>query len=347
MVAVVRRMPGKDPMLDSESFFPFIRDASWPSLSDCCVRPLLKSRQDLFIAFGILGTKSTEYLTVLGQQESGVPDAEIYRRALTNLRNRSSKPKWMLHKIGDETFMMRSGDELVSSDILNSKGMRKLNDFFAVQRVAIGMPSHFTMVATANADLLKGIVLGMHAQAKKDDAGPLSRHIFQIEHGILIDEPTDSPTTGTMANISVADEPTATRIALGLSAVTIFVAKAKGSLSDQSGKAFWTEFNRRFGVAHGEFASLIASAEATFHAAMAAPERPGSRIAEIAAMATVLRSTVNPEEFNRLIEAIFKTSMHFGELGTGIFGIGRKFPEEMRPLVWCLAGLLGVEPMTF
>jgi hypothetical protein len=98
---VLGRVPGKEPMLDSDSFFPFIRDSAWPSLSDCCVRPLLKTRQDLYVAFGQQGTKSTTYLTMVGQKESGVNDAEVYRRAVTNLRNRPNKPKWMLNTIGD------------------------------------------------------------------------------------------------------------------------------------------------------------------------------------------------------------------------------------------------------
>ncbi len=339
-------------MIEDRDFVPFTRTFAWADTSDCYVRPLLADDDELCTAYGVMGSKQITYLTEGGKQETGKSGDEIHALAMANLLARRGKPKWAVKEIGDVAVTFRSGDELVASDVLNAKGMRKLGAFFGSSTVYVGIPTLFSMVASADGALLAGLVGGMHDDARRDRSGPLSERVMKLTNGVPVGlYEVAGPAAGT-------DEgKLANAVARGVDSLTRFVARVKGDENGGSVADFWRGFKRQLGATEGKLAQIIAAAEqiggevaaqttletATDAAAAPAPPARKPAIAHLEVMAGAARAALSQDDYQRFARAMIGTTTALGQAGTGFFGIGRKLPESERYLVLGLTGVLGID----
>jgi hypothetical protein len=131
--------------------------------------------------------------------ESGYSTEDVHRRAIDNLRNRRGKIPWTPVTIGGEDVLLRTDDPVISSDVLNPRGLEKLAGAFGGRTVHLGIPSVFTVVTSDDPDLLGGIVRGLHQEATQEHAGPLSDRIYTLEAGRI--DHAHEPTTRSVRSL--------------------------------------------------------------------------------------------------------------------------------------------------
>jgi len=327
-------------MLDEPNFVPFIRTAAWSGVEDCFVRPLLTDDPELVIAYGQLGKSSVTYLTKGGRKASELSDDEINTRAIRNMLKIPGRPNWQEHKLGGESYALRIGNELVASGILNTKGLHRLNDFFAAPTIYLGLPCLFTMAASTHRGMLSGIVKGLYEDAQRDSAGPILARLLVIKDGKIqgfassADEAAGAPP---------AREAQVSALSQGLGATWMMMEHAKGTASpDAAPTQFLAAFKRRLGAGSPELIALLADAEAGVAEAAETARKTKSAINRIEGMATTLRAALGASAYEPVGRAVLAAASDIGQSGTGFFGIGRKLPEALRVVVRALSGVLGV-----
>lgn len=322
-------------MFDDPNFFPFLQHDSWKGADACLVRPLVPPPGDLLITYGIAGENQNRYLTQQAQEESGYSAEDMHDQAVNNLRNRHGKIPWAPVTIGGEDVLMRTGDPVISSDVLNPRGMKKLSGAFAGKTVHLGIPSVFTVVASDDPDLLGGIVQGLHREAVKEKAGALSAQVYVLVDG-AIDHVHQDDEVRTIAPIE--SEKFCKLVVEGLAGVAVAMMKARG---DGDTATLWPAFLRKLGAMSPALAAISEATPEDFAAAvtsLASHQRP---LAAVRTLAKLARHGLPPDDGRRLANAAIGAALSFGQAGTGFFGVGRSLPKHLRLPVWGLAGLLG------
>lgn len=329
-------------MLDDPLFFPYLQQADWPGRSTCLVRDLVPPPGDLIIAYGLAGSSQNRYLATEALAANSVTEDEVHERAVDNLRKRHGKVPWATVAIGGEDVLMRSGDPVVSSDVLNPKGMAKLAGFLNVSKVVIGIPSCFTVLASSDGALLSGIVVGLHREAEKERAGALSAKLYELDAG-RITRVYQDPDERRTSTVSVDDEGRARLIVEGLASVYVVVDKAAGIGAGRSPGNFWDVFRRKLGKPIGALVALESqTAEAFAEQVTKLADHPRP-LAGVRTLAKVARFALAEEERTRLNQATIAAALSAGQAGTGFFGLGRSLPKHLRLPLWGIAGLLGAE----
>lgn len=322
-------------MFDDPQFFPFLQASTWGGRSSCLVHPLVPLPGDLLIAYGIAGEAQNQYLTREAQEKSGYSEEDMHEQAVENLRSRHGKIPWSPLSIGGEDVLMRSGDPVISSDVLNPRGMKKLSGAFGGETVYLGIPSVFTVVAYHDPDLLSGITRGLHREAEKEKAGALSALVYELDDGEIVaayDGPRDPATTGGL------DRDKLTRLLVeGVAAVAVVLSRAQDGSAPTA--AFWESFRRKLGSSpalaplgdvHGE----------TFTAAVTALADNQRPLALVRILAKVVRHALRGEDGMRVANAAISAALNLGQAGTGFFGLGRSLPKHLRYPIWGMAGIL-------
>lgn len=330
-------------MLDDPLFFPYLQPATWPGRSTCLVRDLVPPPGDLIIAYGLSGSAQNRYLATEALAANEVTADEVHERAVDNLRKRHGKIPWSTVAIGGEDVLMRSGDPVVSSDVLNPKGMAKLAGFLKVERVVIGIPTCFTVLASADGALLSGIVAGLHREAEKERAGALSAKLYELEAGSITRVYRD-PDERRVSSTTVGDVERARLIVEGLASVYVVVDRAAGLGGTRSPANFWDVCRKKLGKLTGALASLETQTTETFAAEVAKLADHPRPLAGVRTLAKVARYALADDERARLNQAALAGALSAGQVGTGFFGLGRSLPKQLRLPIWGIAGLLGVEP---
>ena len=326
-------------MLDDPLFFPFLQPKDWPGRAACTTQPFAPPDGDLLIAYGVSGAAENRYLTREAQTTNGYAEAEIHDHAVENLRNRRGKIPWEPIDIGGESMLMRSGDPVVSSDVLNPKGMRKLAGFMNGQRVHLGIPTCFTVLAGGDGDLLSGIVTGLHREAEQAKAGALSAQIYLVDDGNItgVYEGPEEP----QKTADLDDAKRTKLIVDGIVAVALVMARARGTDSAAGAGAFWDSFRRKLGSLNGALAPLAEQTADGFSELVARAAEHPRPIAGVRTLAQVARHALSDDERARVGRAAIATALAIGQSGTGFFGIGRTLPRNLRLPIWGMAGILG------
>lgn len=329
-------------MLDDPLFFPYLQPASWPGRSTCLVRELVPPPGDLVITYGLSGSAQNRYLAREALAANEVTEDEVHERAIDNLRKRHGKIPWATVAIGGEDVLMRSGDPVVSSDVLNPKGMAKLAGFLNVSKVVIGIPSCFTVLASADGALLSGIVAGLYREAEKERAGALSAKLYELDNG-RITRVFQEPDERRVSSATVGDVERARLIVEGLASVYVVVDRAAGIGNGRSPGNFWDVFRRKLGKFTGALASLEGQTAESFAEAVTKLVDHPLPLAGVRTLAKVARYALAEEERTRLSQAALAAALAAGQVGSGFFGLGRSLPKQLRLPIWGIAGLLGAE----
>jgi hypothetical protein len=326
-------------MLDDPMFFPFLQRQDWSGRSACTTRPLAPPKGDLIIAYGVCGADENRYLTLEAQASHGYEAEDIHDHAVTNLRNRHGKIPWEPVDIGGESVLMRSGDPVISSDVLNPKGMRKVAGFMNGQRVHLGIPTCFTVLAGADGDLIAGIVTGLHREAEHERAGALSAQVFVVDDGNI--SGVYAAPDASRASVSLDEAKRAKLLTDGIVSVCLVIARSRGVEATGVAGAFWDGFRRKLGSVDGAlapFAALDAAGFTDLITQSAAHPRP---LAGVRNLAKVMRHALSSDERDRVSRAAIASAIAVGQTGTGFFGIGRSLPRNLRLPIWGMAGVLG------
>jgi hypothetical protein len=326
-------------MYDDPNFFPFLQHTSWGGAASCLVRPLVPKPGDLLITYGLAGESQNLYLTREAQENSGYSADQMHDQAIDNLRHRHGKIPWSPISIGGEDVLIRTGDPVISSDVLNPRGMRKLSGAFGGEAVYLGIPSVFTVVAGSDPEMLSGIVRGLHREADKEKAGALSELVYQLEDGSI-----------TRA-IARSDEPRATTalepakltklIVEGVAAVAMVMTRARGEADDSVAAPFWDTFRRKLGALSPVLNPLSEATGETFTAAVASLAAHPRPLAGVRTLAKVVRHALPLMDGERVANAAISSALAMGQAGTGFFGLGRSLPKHLRHPIWAMAGILG------
>lgn len=326
-------------MFDDPHFFPFLQASTWGGRSSCLVRPLVPPPGDLLIAYGIAGEAQNQYLTREAQDKSGYSEEDMHDQAVENLRRRHGKIPWSPLTIGGEDALIRSGDPVISSDVLNPRGMKKLSGAFGGETVYLGIPSVFTVVAYHDPDLLSGITRGLHREAEKEKAGPLSTQVYELDDGAIVaayDGPQEPATTGGL------DRDKLTRLVVeGVAAVAMALSRAQDGSTPTV--AFWEAFRRKLGSLSPALAPLGEVDSETFTTAVAALTDNQRPLAGVRILAKVVRHALRGEDGMRVANAAIGAALSLGQAGTGFFGLGRRLPKHLRFPIWGMAGILGAD----
>jgi hypothetical protein len=325
-------------MFDDPNFFPFLQHDSWKGASACLVRPLVPAPGDLLITYGIAGENQNRYLTQQAQEESGYSAEDMHDQAVNNLRQRHGKIPWSPVTIGGEDVLLRTGDPVISSDVLNPRGMKKLSGAFAGKTVYLGIPSVFTVVASDDPDLLGGIVQGLHREAVKEKAGALSAQVYALVDG-AIDHAHEDEKVQTIAPIEPAKF--IKLVIEGIAGVAVSMARARGADDSSATTALWPAFLRKLGSLSPALAPLTEATPEDFATAVTSLTSHQRPIAAVRTLAKLARHGLPPDDGRRLANAAVGAALSFGQAGTGFFGVGRSLPKHLRLPLWGLAGLLG------
>lgn len=326
-------------MFDDPQFFPFLQHTSWRGAASCLVRPLVAPPGDLLIAYGIAGEAQNQYLTQEAQEKSGYSAEDMHDQAISNLRQRRGKIPWSPITIGGEDVLIRSGDPVISSDVLNPRGMQKLSGAFAGGTIYLGIPSVFTVVAHDDPELLGGIVRGLHREAEQEKAGALSALVYRLDEGAIASAYTSAPMPATTGGL---DPQKLTRLVVeGIAAMALVMSRSQdGSAPTMT---FWDTFMRKLGNRSPGLAPLgEVDAEAFTGAVttLAAQQRP---VAAVRTLAKVVRHAVLEADGRRIANAAIGAALAQGQAGTGFFGLGRSLPKHLRHPLWGMAGILGAD----
>jgi hypothetical protein len=326
-------------MFDDPQFFPFLQSSTWAGRSSCLVRPLVPPPGDLLIAYGIAGEAQNQYLTREAQEKSGYNDSDMHDQAVENLRRRHGKIPWSPLPIGGEDVLIRSGDPVISSDVLNPRGMRKLAGAFAGDAVYLGIPSCFTVVASSDPDLLAGIVRGLHREAEKEKAGALSGLVYTIVDGTI----TSAYRRDDEARATTRLEPAKlTKLVLeGVAAVALVMSRARAEADTTPAAPFWDLFRRKLGTLSPALAPLGDVDGEAFTAAVANLAAHPRVLVGVRTLAKVVRHALLDEDGTRVANAAISTALAIGQAGTGFFGLGKSLPKHLRFPVWGMTGILG------
>lgn len=328
-------------MYDDPSFYPFIQHTSWSGAATCLVRPLVPPPGDLLITYGIAGETQNRYLTREAQDNSGYSADDMHEQAIENLRHRHGKIPWSPLIIGGEDALLRTGDPVISSDVLNPRGMRKLAGAFGGEAVYLGIPSLFTVVASSDPDLLCGITRGLHREAEKEKAGPLSELVYAIDDGAIVraiarsDEP-HAITTVEPAKLTKL-------IVEGVAAVALVMRRARSESEPLPTASFWDSFRRKVGPLSPVLSPLGDVDGDTFIAAIATLASNPRPLAGVRTLAKVVRHALPLADGERVAKAAITSALAMGQAGTGLFGIGRSVPKPLRFPIWAIAGILDSE----
>lgn len=326
-------------MIDDPYFVPFIRTTSWSGVADCFTGPLLKDSSDLVIAYGVLGKNSVTYLTQAGRKGSELTDVEIHIRAIRNMLKIPGRPNWQEHKLGGESYVLREGNELVASGVLNAKGLLRLNDFLQVPTYYVGLPSLFTMVASTHAGLLTGIVKGLYDEAR-DGGSAITDRLMVVTKGQLSSYTAPEPSIEAPA--PATREAQVLVLTQGLAGIWTLMEHAKGGGSDGTPGPFLSSVKRRLGNDNPPLMELIIAAEGSVAEAGAALRRTKESMSRIDALASTMRTALGVPSYQQLARALVAAAIDIGQSGTGFFGIGRKLPETLRVPIRALNGVLGI-----
>jgi hypothetical protein len=325
-------------MFDDPSFYPFIQHTGWSGAATCLVRPLVPSPGDLLIAYGIAGENQNQYLTREAQENSGYGAEEMHEQAIDNLRHRHGKIPWSPLTIGGEDVLLRTGDPVISSDVLNPRGMRKLNGAFGGEAVYLGIPSIFTVVAGSDPEMLSGIVRGLHREAEKEKAGPLSSLVYALDDGAITKAiaRSDEPRA-----ITALEPAKLTKLMLeGVAAVALVMSRARSESEPTPGAPFWDSFRRKLGTLSPVLAPLGETDGEAFTAAITALATHQRPLAGVRTLAKVVRHALPLADGERVAKAAINSALAMGQAGTGLFGIGRSVPKPLRFPIWAIAGIL-------
>lgn len=328
-------------MFDDPNFFPFLQHDSWKGADSCLTRPLVAPPGDLLIAYGIAGESQNRYLTHQAQEESGYSAEDMHDQAVNNLRQRHGKIPWAPVTIGGEDVLLRTGDPVISSDVLNPRGMKKLSGAFGGKTVYLGIPSVFTVVASDDPELLGGIVHGLHREAVKEKAGPLSVQVYALVDGNIdhAHEPDDE--VRTVAPIEAAKF--IKLVVEGVAAVAVVMSRARGESDASASTTLWPAFLRKLGSLSPALAPLSEATAETFATALTSLASHPRPIIGVRTLATLTRHGLPPDDGRRVASAAIASALALGQAGTGFFGVGRSLPKHLRLPLWGLAGILGTD----
>lgn len=327
-------------MFDDPEFFPFLQSEKWPGRSSCLVRPLVPAPGDLVIAYGIAGAAQNRYLTRESQEKSGYSEADMHDQAVENLRRRHGKIPWSPLTIGGEDTLIRSSeDPVISSDVLNPRGLRKLAGAFGAEPVYLGIPSCFTVVAGSDPDLLSGIVGGLHREAVKEKAGALSALIYTIDDGSITRAVAPADEVRTIARMEPAK---LTRLMLeGIAAVALVMSRARAQADSAPATPFWDAFRRKLGSLSPALSPLAEADADAFTAAVANLSANQRILTGVRTLAKLVHHALPPDDGRRVANAAISAALGSGQAGTGFFGLGRSLPKHLRFPLWGMAGILG------
>ena len=325
-------------MLEDPDFVPFIRTWEWSGVVDCHTRPLIADDTKLVVAYGIRGVRENTYLTSAGFQERGVTAERVHSTAITHL-NDQQVPPWAVEYVGTIAIAMRAGDEMVSADILNPVAMRELSDFFNTEIVYVGIPTLFSMVASAHPLALTGIATGQYRDSLRPKAGTLSSQVLILSNGHIVGSLLAS-SAGEIDRGWQAPEELAMAIATGLASISILVDRAKNVTGNSSASTFWPSFARYLGHAAGTLEELLGRAQVEFPAARMRLSRGKHLVDHIEIMAAAGQSCLSAEQYQRFAAAAIAAASTVSQAGTGFWGIGRTLPMHVRLTIQALAGLM-------
>jgi hypothetical protein len=327
-------------MLDHPDFVPFIRTWEWPGVVDCHTRPLLADDPRLVVAYGVRGLRDNTYLTSAGFHELGGDQQRVHQAAISHLRDQHV-PAWTVEYVGNLAIAMRSGDEMVASDLLEPASMRELTEFFACEVIYIGIPTLFTMVASAHPLALGGIVAGLHQDASRPRAGALSSQALILSQGELVGTALSQNVRAGAAGFQAADE-LAHAVSHGLASVSLLVDRAKNITGASSAATFAPCLRRHLGALSGELDALLGAALDEFTAARTRLSRARHLVDHIEIMAAAAQSSLPEAEYTRFARAVLATATTISQAGTGFWGIGRILPQHVRLTLQAISGLLGI-----
>jgi hypothetical protein len=305
------------------------------------IRPLVPPPGDLVIAYGVAGASQNRYLTREALAATEYQESDIHEQAVENLRSRHGKIPWSPLTIGGEDALIRSGDPIISSDVLNPRGMRKLAGAFNGEAVYLGIPSCFTVVASSDPDLLSGIVRGLFREAEKEKAGQLSALIYTIEDGNITRAFERAPEPRSTTQLEPAK---LTKLILeGVAAIALVMSRARGETDNSTTTPFWELFRRKLGNLSPTLAPLAETTGEAFAAAIATLATSKRTLVGVRTLAKVVRHGLPAEDGTRVANAAISSALASGQVGTGFFGLGRSLPKHLRYPIWGMAGILGAD----
>ncbi len=326
-------------MLDHPDFLPFIRTWEWPGVVDCHTQPLVADDPKLVVAYGIRGLHDNTYLTSTGFAELGGDHQRVHQAAIGHLRDQHVPP-WSVQYIGTLAIAMRTGDEMVAADLLNQEAMRELTEFFAAEVVYIGIPSLFTMVASAHPLALSGIAAGLHQDAVKPRSGALSPQALILSRGSLAGTLVSQDRGAAGAGHHSADE-LAHAVSHGLASISLLVDRAKNITGASSATTFAPCLRRHLVAPAPELGALLDTALEEFAAAHARLGRARHLVDHIEIMAAAVRASLPAAEHARFAGAVLAAATTISQAGTGFWGIGRTLPQHVRLTLLAISGILG------
>jgi hypothetical protein len=325
-------------MLEDPDFVPFIRTWEWSGVVDCHTRPLFGQDTRLVVAYGIRGVRDNTYLTSSGFSDSRASSDDVHATAIAHL-HAQEVPEWTVEYVGSIAIAMRSGNEMVSADIINPEAMRELNEFFHTELIYVSMPTLFSMVASAHPHALTGIANAQFRDAQQPRGGALTHQVLILSDGhivgSLVAQPEPEADPGWQA-----PEERAHAISTGLACVSILVDRAKNITGNSSATTFWPCFARHLGQADGELFDLLETAQAEFASARTRMSRAKHLIDHIEIMAGSVHTCVPDADYQRFARAVIAAATAISQAGTGFWGIGRTLPLHLRLTIQALSGIL-------
>jgi hypothetical protein len=327
-------------MLDHPDFVPFIRTWEWPGVVDCHTRPLVGDDSKLVVAYGVRGLHDNTYLTSAGFHDLGRAQQRVHHAAIGHLCDQQVPP-WSVEYVGNLAIAMRTGDEMVSSDLLDPESMRELTGFFASEVIYIGIPSLFTMVASSHPGALSGIAAGLHQDSSTPRAGALSPQLLILSKGELVGSVASQDQRAGGAGFHTAEE-LVHAVSHGLASVSLLVDRAKNITGSSSATTFAPCFRRHLGAVSGGLGGLVDAALDGFSSAHTRLGRARHLVDHIEIMAAAVQSGLPAAEYARFARAVLAAATTMSQAGTGFWGIGRTLPQHLRLTLQAISGVLGI-----
>ncbi len=124
----------------------------------------------------------------LEKRGHGIPDIE--KRAMGGMVNRDERPGWapqnIIHDGQEVTILMRQGDTVVASDILDAEMVENAANFFSTDTMYVAMPTSSSMIASDQGEFIYDTMMEQYSGAVAQQLQPLSTDIFCVQNGKIL-----------------------------------------------------------------------------------------------------------------------------------------------------------------
>lgn len=171
---------------------PLLNPPTWPGRREYVHWPLVPDADVAvpLVAYGTAGVGEFHYVTWRALHSSGLHPEKVEAIGRQNLRARRGGSKWGIEVDAgrDLTYLVRRGNDLTASEILDPDALRWAQEYWGTTEICVAVPSRRVLLAFAPVDLavMSEVVRREHARAKAAGFRTVSPLVFSAKDGALV-----------------------------------------------------------------------------------------------------------------------------------------------------------------